>query len=641
MTKTSSRTSRSRSQSHNRASKIVNGTSARIPQVYRKLKFDSDAALTRSLASVKLSDHNLHTVLDSAHHESRSKAARLARAIVSRRKRLYETEAAVTGLLTWATTPGIKPTERKQIVLEAFRRQNGNVLLVHGVSRLPKEDAREMMKTYFSEGGKMEPVLEWLAIAGKALMERERRRGANGSSGKRSASWFGWVSDAADAVANLASGAVEALTDAVTNLVEAVKSAGKSLVDAVTVAASWALDKIANFVRALIGAGNTVASILEAALSRNVLVKFVQALFKAGRAVGEMLIWAMQKVAGVIQQVVNALLSAGASILQLVSWAVNQVADFLQKVLRAILVAGRSLMQLMSTAIRLAASLLRKVVGALIAIGQTVGDILSSVANSALSIIRTVLEGLIMVGISLVALVAAICRNVIEGFRKGFFQGLIAIGHAVVDILKAALATSGAVLALAFAAILEIFGGHRALTAEEMKQARLIFGWSINLDRVKVAVNSIPADAVNFVNGQRPFTTMYVINFASWAHISIPTIIHELTHVWQAVVAGPVYMVEALHSQIFGRGYEVTEADLDAAAGDIRNLQREQQAVVVERYWRGTYGGETIPFLAKYKPLAQDVYDPKPSRTTIPALRPVPILSGLIRPMRITISPEL
>lgn len=43
-------------------------------------------------------------------------------------------------------------------------------------------------------------------------------------------------------------------------------------------------------------------------------------------------------------------------------------------------------------------------------------------------------------------------------------------------------------------------------------------------------------------------------------------------------------MIEALHSQFFGKGYNLSEAALKKANGRLLNLEREQQAVVVEEY---------------------------------------------------------
>ena len=147
---------------------------------------------------------------------------------------------------------------------------------------------------------------------------------------------------------------------------------------------------------------------------------------------------------------------------------------------------------------------------------------------------------------------------------------------------------------------------------------------------MKIAVASIPADIVNWLNGQRPFTTMYVINFASSANVTMQTLIHELTHVWQAVVVGPVYMVEALHSQVFGRGYEVTATDITVANGDITKLEREQQAVVVERYWSGRWGGGGWDWHV-YEPLAQDVYKAQPVKTFPTFPLPFPVWPTIFR----------
>jgi len=167
---------------------------------------------------------------------------------------------------------------------------------------------------------------------------------------------------------------------------------------------------------------------------------------------------------------------------------------------------------------------------------------------------------------------------------------------------------------------MEVFGGHRPLNAAEIKEARRVFGGSIELSRVKLAVASLPADLINWINGGRTVTTMYVINFASWVNIdqNMHTLIHELTHVWQATTAGPVYMVEALDSQMFGRGYDVTDADLARANGNFNKLEREQQAVVVEKYWWGRWGGNSSIDWKKYEALAQAVFKPEPGRAPAP-----------------------
>ena len=387
-------------------------------------------------------------------------------------------------------------------------------------------------------------------------------------------------------------------------VVQALIKLGKRLIDIIASAVNWAISKVTSLVKALIAAGKKVVQILGEAIKKGIAVmkKFVQAIIKAGRAIKEVLTWVVRKSFSIIKSAISAILQA-----------------------------GRKLFHIMADAVRMAANALKKVVQALYKLGKKVGDILKTIVTRGLSIIRTTLEGLFAIGVQLVKAVGSIFKDIAAGFRKGFLQGLLAIVKSPLKILKAAASAAGSVIALAFAAFMELWGGHRSLTTAERTEARRVFGWSINLDRVKIATASIPSDVINWVNGGRPFTTMYIINFKSGTRIQMNTLIHELTHVWQAVVAGPVYMVEALHSQVFGRGYNVTQADLDKAGGDISKLEREQQATVIEWYWQkrwGTGGQFDEPTL---KPYWQDVYKPKPQRFRYNAAIPV---MRTVRPIR-------
>ena len=172
-------------------------------------------------------------------------------------------------------------------------------------------------------------------------------------------------------------------------------------------------------------------------------------------------------------------------------------------------------------------------------------------------------------------------------------------------------------VALVVTAILEWFpGDYRALTASERLEADRVFGTSIELDKVRVAVKSLPVDVIEYLNGSRAFTTMYLLNFASWVEVTLDTLIHELTHVWQGVQVGPVYMVQALEAQLSGEGYnygytnstdgEGGQDDLAAAAGDFEHFNREQQAQIVMHYWVRRYK-EVIDFAA-WQPYANVVH---------------------------------
>jgi phage-related protein len=409
-------------------------------------------------------------------------------------------------------------------------------------------------------------------------------------------------------VAQIMTDAIKLAFNTMRKVVQALIQMGKKLIEIIASAARWAISRVINLVKALIAVGKKVANILADAVKKGlaVLAKFVQAVIRAGRAITEVIAWAVRKSFSIIKSAVSAILQA-----------------------------GRTLAHIMANAVRMAANALKKVVQALYKLGKKVADILRTVVTRGLSIIRTTLEGLFAIGMQLVKAVGAIFKDIAAGFRKGFLQGLLAIVKSPLKILKAAAKAAGSVIGLAFAAFMELWGGHRSLTSVERREARRVFGWAINLSRVKIATASIPSDVINWINGGRPFTTMYIINFKSGTRIRMNTLIHELTHVWQAVTAGPVYMVEALHSQIFGRGYNVTQADLDKAGGDIRKLEREQQATVIEWYWQKRWGTGGRFDEATLRTYWQDVYKPRPRTIRYNAAIPV---MGRIQPLRFRVA---
>lgn len=556
---------------------------AKLAAMVKDLDLKSIDAGARSLDAMKLRPRQVSPLMSDVFKTSQENALQLSKAVLKHAQSPQGSEDHARALFQWAQQEG---REQRQTVCLAFRQAKLDVVAVHHIAELTQKDARAYMKDYFEAGGDLKSVLQWLEIAGGVLRENVemKKEGTAGDAVK-------WVENK---VKEVAGKVVDAAKNMINTVADALKAAGKSLAHVVEEAAKWTAGKLADVVHALINAGKSVAQLLAEAvkLGLDTMEKFVKALMAAGH-----------------------------SILSVLEWAAGKAMNVVKSAVKALLAAGRRIADVLSQAIRLAANALKQVVQALYQLGKKVAEILASVASAALSITRTVLEGLFAIGVQLVDAVASICTGVVEQFRKGFFQGLIALGKVPLEIIKAAAKAGGAVLGLAVAVIMELFGGHRPLNAVEIKEARKVFGWSIPLERVKLAVASVPADVVNWINGNRTFTTMYVINFASWDNIdqNMHTLIHELTHVWQATTAGPVYMVEALCSQIAGRGYNVTDADLARANGDFNKLEREQQAVVVENYWWGRFGGNASIDWKKYQTLAEKVYKPQPR--TAPASR--------------------
>jgi hypothetical protein len=203
--------------------------------------------------------------------------------------------------------------------------------------------------------------------------------------------------------------------------------------------------------------------------------------------------------------------------------------------------------------------------------------------------------------VAVAALVRDIVRNIAVAFRRAFVDGLIALVKAPLQLLRTAIEVSASILLLALAVVMEICGGYRSLTQEELAEARKVFGNAINLDRVQLGFATVPREILRFLGIEMPraFTTMYLVNFGPGAKVEMQTIIHELAHVWQGVRQGPLYMTRALEAQIAAGiesllhtgkyddsgAYTVTAAALEANGGELAKFNPEQQASIVELLW--------------------------------------------------------
>ncbi|MDY7233291.1 hypothetical protein [Hyalangium rubrum] len=559
---------------------------------------------------------------------SQVRALNFTRGVIANWRDDSEAEQESEPLIQWAHQAG---PEQRRMMSRAFRLQGKGALVIHNIGGMPQEDARTFMKDYFEAGGDLDDVAEWFQRAGHVLRtERAQAPGVEflGAIGD----WF--------------KGAVKTVGDA-------LSAAGKSLGDAIGKVVDWTTDKISDFVEGLIAAGRKVAEILTEAAKKGAATvrKFVRGILDAGRSLTEVLAWAAKQVANTVKDVVDEVIKAGRRVAQIVSAVANQVSSVIHATLKALVQLGRQVREIVDAAVNLAAGALeqifkglqlagkkltevvqgivhlagqtlKRMVEGLYKVFRTAADIVVAFMKDQLSTIRMVLEGLLAAGLQLGQAVTDIVTHVAEQFRKGFFQGLIALGKSPVLIMKAALETAGGVAGLAFATLLDVIGGHRELTAEEKRQARRVYGDVIELSRVKVAVASLPSDLVNLVNGGRPFTTMYVINFASSAEIDMKTLIHELAHVWQGVTSGPVYMVQAIEGQLSSEGYTVTDDMLRERGNDLKKFNREQQAVIAEEFWYEEFGQHEAAY-RRLESVGLDVELLRPYAQHFKATRPI------------------
>jgi hypothetical protein len=146
--------------------------------------------------------------------------------------------------------------------------------------------------------------------------------------------------------------------------------------------------------------------------------------------------------------------------------------------------------------------------------------------------------------------------------------------------------------------LLDVLSGQRPLNAEEQALALRMFGPGLKLHRVRITTHSWVLDVLHRLNGARPFVTMYSIHACRGSRLDAPTLVHELTHVWQAQKEGPLYLVHALVAQ-WGAAwrawlatrrfddhaaYHFTDAQLAQHAGVLRCFNHEQQACIMAAY---------------------------------------------------------
>jgi hypothetical protein len=134
----------------------------------------------------------------------------------------------------------------------------------------------------------------------------------------------------------------------------------------------------------------------------------------------------------------------------------------------------------------------------------------------------------------------------------------------------------------------------RRLTDEEVREASTVFGSSLNLRLVRLDKRAVLGPA----RTKRDYTSFHTIN--CWGESPRDVLIHELTHVWQYERAGAIYMPQALHAQLRGAGYKYGGPDGLREAAGFDGFNREQQAQIVQDFFRMRRGHPHIELYASF-----------------------------------------
>src|SRR5690606_27055000 len=137
------------------------------------------------------------------------------------------------------------------------------------------------------------------------------------------------------------------------------------------------------------------------------------------------------------------------------------------------------------------------VVSELLRLGVTVAQLIADTIANPGKALENLLKAVEAAGKSLKTIVEAAIIQPTEEAARRVFAALKELGKSAVDILKGALEIGGSAIALAFTLILEWFpGSYRELTPDERTDAENVFGTSIALDKVRVAVMAPAVDLI-------------------------------------------------------------------------------------------------------------------------------------------------
>ena len=387
-------------------------------------------------------------------------------------------------------------------------------------------------------------------------------------------------------------------------MVQAIGAAGKGVGDILEWTRRKSDQALAAAVVSLDAAGAALTTVVGWARTAGdaVMQLIGGALFHAKHSVDEVLTWVDKDALGGVQAFVKGMLAAGAAVADLVFWAASRAIEITREVATQLLNAGATLASLVTDTLAHPGDALPNLMRAFLGIGKTLKDVVQS---------------------------ALIQPS--EDLARKAFAALKQIGQSALDVLNAAFDIGGSYVMLAISLILEWFPGeYRPLSAQERAEATKVFGNAPQLDEVRIAVKSLPDELIEAINHGRALTAMYVLNFPSSVNVDLPTLIHELTHVWQGVQTGPVYMLGALCAMIkadittgsdraaYNYGFNDAtgwtdgaggEAALSTAHGNLKSFNPEQQAMIVQHYYvRRFVENLPAPSYQAWLPYAQQVY---------------------------------
>lgn len=426
----------------------------------------------------------------------------------------------------------------------------------------------------------------------------------------------------------------------------------------------WALRKMINgILKALGPVGDVLDWVFDQAsgIADSLWHKALLAVRYAHGKLSDALDWAAQKGEQALEAIVRAWESIGETLLKVYEWAKNVALkagdavwvligkvtvklensisygllylekDFIpgiQKYIKGVLDAGAEVADLIILTAKSSYAAVAEVIHALFDYGATMADLLVGTIKHPDGAFKNVLKAAEEAGKTMKNIFQAAIIDTGGQFLKRVTLTLKNLGKPIKDMLNAVAEISFGAVANEIDILLNTLASYRPLTAQEKADARRIYADSIDLDKIYVSVedltNEVIFDLQDWLRStpdSRAFTTNTLINFDVHDPDGINrfTLIHELCHVWQALVTGPFYLVEALHAVIgndYNYGWKVNLGSIPVVYdydghvkqydkgwitgegaqqvlrdthGNFDAFNREQQARIIEHYFVRRY----------------------------------------------------
>ncbi len=286
----------------------------------------------------------------------------------------------------------------------------------------------------------------------------------------------------------------------------------------------------------------------------------LQSVEAAGEAISTVIEWAEAVGDQALELLAEATRRVGNSIEYVLSYVANDALPALGNVIKGALDAGMALVDVMAWALDRSLEVLTQTVQSLLDLGKTIAQLVAATIANPGDALDNLLKALDAVGKTL-GQIADDVWTLGEVAWEAFVRSAKAIGRLVVDILRAAWDIVGAALGAAVSILCSMLAGYRAMTPQEVAEARLVFEDALDYDHIFFAVDDITNDIIfglqDWFRGEtasRAFVTNSLVNFDVDDGLSRRTMIHELTHVWQYQQEGSAYLADAVYAQATGDG---------------------------------------------------------------------------------------